>query len=93
MLFESLLELDAHIDNPVKLAVPLIVIIQIYGLFYNDTAGLFIGQLAPIQCSTNVCFNFIFVLKQLLVNGFVIADVQFHRNSVEVLQRQKIQME
>jgi hypothetical protein len=33
VLFESLLELDAHIDDPVKLAVPIIVIFQIYGLF------------------------------------------------------------
>lgn len=58
--------------------MPFIMIIQIYGLFNEDSAGLLIGEFTPIQCKTNFCFDFIFVLEQLLKDGFVIANVYCH---------------
>lgn len=90
-LFECLLELDTCIDDPVKLAMPFIMIVQIYGLFNEDSAGLLIGEFTPIQCKANFCFDFIFVLEQLLKDGFVIADVQFYRNCIAVFQSQNVQ--
>ena len=43
--------------------MPFIMIVQIYGLFNEDSAGLLIGELTPIQCKSNFCFDFIFVLE------------------------------
>lgn len=91
-LFKYLLELNACIDDPVELAVPFIMIVQIYGFFYEDSAGFLIGEFTPIQRKADIYLNFIFMLEQLLEDGFVIADVQFHRNCIAVLQRQYIQM-
>ena len=55
--------------------MPFIMIVQIYGFFNEDSAGLLIGEFTPIQCKTNFCFDFIFVLEQVLKDGFVIANV------------------
>ena len=52
--------------------MPFIMIIQIYRLFNENSAGLLIGEFTPIQCKTNFCFDFIFVLEQLVnVNEYL----------------------
>lgn len=77
ILFECLLKLDAHVDDPVELTVPLIVVIQIYRLFNEDAACLLIWQFAPIQSKSEFRFNFILMLEELMEYRLIVTDVQF----------------
>lgn len=64
MLFECLFEFDRRGGKPFKLVAPLVAVINMHWSLDNDTAGLFVWKLTPIQLFPDFCFDSFPVLEQ-----------------------------